>query len=91
MDKTVAFASLGKVGTYVGNVVQQIEKEFGLSLNNLRILGHSVGAHIAGTVGLALKQAKLVVGLDPPNVIPQNDHVNRISAASGKRVEVSTL
>lgn len=82
--------SLGKVGSFIGSVVNDMQKQLGLKLGNLRIVGHSVGAHIAGTTGLALKgEPELVVGLDPAHTEAESDHVNRIWSGSGKRVEVN--
>lgn len=87
----IVMSNLGNVGGFIGSFVSAIQKEFGLNLDKLQIIGHSVGGHLTGTAGNALKGAvKSIVGLDPANVVGVDNHVNRISTSSGKYVEVST-
>lgn len=40
----------------IGNYLAEIIDEFGWDLNNIEIIGHSIGAHIAGYTGAALNR-----------------------------------
>lgn len=86
------------IGEIVGDaIVDLIEKDKVTALKNLHVIGHSLGAHVAGFAGQQVKN-KLgtplpwITGLDPagplyeiPVKVPKNE---RLSNDDGKVVEV---
>lgn len=62
-DQAVANARV--VGLEVVAFLKELEARFGVTPSNVRIVGHGVGAHIAGYVGAAIMGVQKIVGLDP--------------------------
>ncbi|XP_020288317.1 pancreatic lipase-related protein 2-like [Pseudomyrmex gracilis] len=55
-----------QVGEYVAEFIEFLTSETELSFDNIHILGHSLGAHIAGYVGnYVSKKLGRITGLDP--------------------------
>ncbi|XP_032069587.1 lipoprotein lipase [Thamnophis elegans] len=55
-----------KVGEDVAAFVDWMEEQFGYFLNNVHLLGYSLGAHVAGIAGsLTSKKINRITGLDP--------------------------
>lgn len=44
-----------QVGTVIGNFLQFMVTKFNLNIKNTGLVGHSLGAHICGVVGLTVK------------------------------------
>lgn len=60
---TIAQANVEPVGQIVGGLVQNLVDTVGLSLDKTAIIGHSLGAHVAGVIGATLGgKASYVVG-----------------------------
>lgn len=54
------------VGKIIGKMIEQLVNNTGARLEDMHIIGHSLGAHIAGYAGEALKgKVGRVTGLDP--------------------------
>ncbi|KAH1029408.1 lipoprotein lipase [Dendroctonus ponderosae] len=57
---------LSRVGEYIGQFINEISATFNYSLENIELVGHSLGAHICGYVGGATNSAiSSITGLDP--------------------------
>ncbi|GFU39331.1 pancreatic triacylglycerol lipase [Nephila pilipes] len=53
-------------------VAQALEKHFGVRRENMHVIGHSLGSHIAGYVGARLKTLGRITGCDPAEPYFQN-------------------
>lgn len=40
-----------RVGEYIADFVRKVKRKFGLKIKNVKFVGHSLGAHIAGNAG----------------------------------------
>ncbi|XP_028129789.1 pancreatic lipase-related protein 3-like [Diabrotica virgifera virgifera] len=62
----IASASVEKIGQIVGNYIKTLQHKFQLDLNKTAIVGHSLGAHVAGIAGRTVGgEANYLIGLDP--------------------------
>ncbi|XP_060093077.1 lipoprotein lipase [Heteronotia binoei] len=87
---TIAASNTEVVGKDVGAFVNWIEEQFDYSLNNVHLLGYSLGAHVAGIAGkLANKKISRITGLDPagPNFEYANE-TRRLSPDDAVFVDV---
>lgn len=48
---SVARFSVNRIGTIIGVLLQEMLQMFSLDLNNIGLVGYSLGAHVAGVVG----------------------------------------
>ncbi|OQV15121.1 putative Inactive pancreatic lipase-related protein 1 [Hypsibius exemplaris] len=64
-----ASANTVTVGAQVANAIQYLSSAYGVPASNVYVIGHSLGAQLAGSVGEALKnrgvQLGRITGLDP--------------------------
>jgi pimeloyl-ACP methyl ester carboxylesterase len=62
-----AASSTRNVGRHVAGVIDKLVEERGTSVDNVHVIGHSLGAHTSGFAGLYTRSGKLsrVTGLDP--------------------------
>ncbi|EDW05462.1 phospholipase A1 VesT1.02 [Drosophila mojavensis] len=54
-------------GAKVGNMIKFLNQSHGLALDSLYVIGHSLGAHIAGYAGKTVGKGRIrtIIGLDP--------------------------
>ncbi|XP_047985583.1 endothelial lipase-like isoform X2 [Leguminivora glycinivorella] len=58
--------SVPKVGRMYGDFIYWLHQTFYMSLQNIHLVGHSLGAHLVGNAGRELKgAAQRITGLDP--------------------------
>ncbi|KAM8704983.1 hypothetical protein ACLKA7_009443 [Drosophila subpalustris] len=64
-----AAKAVGRAGSKVGEMIENLHRDFDVRLDSLEIIGHSLGAHVAGFAGKRvaqnLEQLHAIVGLDP--------------------------
>ncbi|KAG5864794.1 hypothetical protein JTB14_010647 [Gonioctena quinquepunctata] len=85
-----AFSAVPEVGRVLGELIQVLIDNNGLDLGRTTIVGHSLGAHVAGRAGATLRgQVSRIVGLDPagPNFSYENIN-NRLDSTNGKFVQI---
>lgn len=60
-------AKVAVVGEDIADLLDFLYKQFNLSYDKVVVVGHSLGAHVAGFCGKTVKRGKLaaIVGLDP--------------------------
>lgn len=74
------------VGEIVGDFINQMVTDLGMSYSNIYLAGHSLGAHVCGAVGARTKgKVKSIVGMDPAlllfNVANLNYRLDKSDAA----------
>ncbi|XP_065364464.1 phospholipase A1 VesT1.02-like [Calliphora vicina] len=79
-----------QVGQDVAKFVDFLNEKFQMSFDSLVVIGHSLGAHVAGYCGKTVKRGKLsaIVGLDP--ALPVYNYENpatRLASTDAKYVE----
>ncbi|XP_055531914.1 lipase member H-A-like [Wyeomyia smithii] len=85
----VARYRVPKVAEVVAAVVESLF-EFGQTPDQIGMVGHSLGAHIAGMAGKQLKRkVAFIIGLDPASPLFRfKKHMERLSANDAQYVEV---
>jgi pancreatic triacylglycerol lipase len=77
-------------GKKVGDMILFLQKEFKMSLNTLHVIGHSLGAQVAGHTGKTVGAGKIntIVGLDPAfPLFSYNSPDKRLASTDGFYVE----
>ncbi|KAF6211242.1 hypothetical protein GE061_014358 [Apolygus lucorum] len=66
-DYITARTAVPNVGKTVALFIQQMTQELNVSLSDLQLVGHSLGAHVVGVAGYSFQNPKIgtVTGLDP--------------------------
>nr|AIY34737.1 lipase 8 [Lygus lineolaris] len=90
-DYITARLAVPNVGKTVAAFIEKITKELQVSLSDLQLVGHSLGAHIVGVSGYTFQNPKIgtVTGLDPAGPLfwtTQNDGM--ITEESGEFVVI---
>ncbi|KAL1493050.1 hypothetical protein ABEB36_011189 [Hypothenemus hampei] len=85
-----AQASVLAVGNFIGDFLITLNNEVGYSLGRITLVGHSLGAHIAGNTGAkASSQINTIIGLDPAGPLFSSSNIdNRLDPTDGQYVEV---
>lgn len=60
------------VGATLANLIKGLQQHAGLSLGDVQMIGHSLGAHIAGYAGSAVPGCGRITGLDPAGPLFEN-------------------
>uniref|UniRef100_A0A8C0UKK3 Lipoprotein lipase n=1 Tax=Cyanistes caeruleus TaxID=156563 RepID=A0A8C0UKK3_CYACU len=78
------------VGKDVATFIDWLEEKFNYPLNNLHLLGYSLGAHAAGIAGnLTKKKVNRITGLDPAGpTFEYADELTRLSPDDAEFVDV---
>lgn len=78
------------VGTYVADFVRSLVSTYGLRLDRVAFVGHSLGAHVSGNAGAALNgQVDHIVGLDPAGpLFTMSNTNNRLDPTDARFVQV---
>ncbi|CAG9830939.1 unnamed protein product [Diabrotica balteata] len=86
----VAYKAVPEVGKLLGTLIRNLVNNNKLDLNKAAIVGHSLGAHVAGLAGHELNGAiHHIVGLDPAlPCFDYNDVDQRLDPTDAKYVEV---
>ncbi|CAH1987717.1 unnamed protein product [Acanthoscelides obtectus] len=85
-----AQGNVRKVGQYIAKFITKLQDMYGLRLNKVKFVGHSLGAHIAGNAGAALNgEVDRITGLDPAGpLFSVKDTDNRLDPSDAKYVQV---
>ncbi|XP_058453567.1 inactive pancreatic lipase-related protein 1-like [Malaya genurostris] len=77
------------VGRTVSDMIDTLRKAYDISLTNVTLIGHSLGAHIAGAAGKA-QNGKIgtIFGLDPAGWLFEVDGSDTLSANDAGYVEI---
>ncbi|XP_065371994.1 phospholipase A1-like [Calliphora vicina] len=67
VEYVTSVLAVPKVGAKVAGMIDYLVENHGMSLDNLYVIGHSLGAHVAGYAGKNVKTGDIhaIVGLDP--------------------------
>lgn len=82
--------SVVKVGQHIANFIQSLVDNYRVSLSKVALVGHSLGAQIAGNAGAALNgEVDHIVGLDPAGPLFSNRKIDeRLDPTDAKFVQV---
>lgn len=90
-DYVIAQANVVQVGQYLANFIKLLVKNHGLDLKKVKLVGHSLGAHVLGNCGAALGgKVGTIMGFDPagPLFTLVNIH-NRLDSTDAINVQVN--
>ncbi|KAM9324597.1 pancreatic triacylglycerol lipase-like [Gastrophryne carolinensis] len=69
---TQASNNIRVVGAEIAYFINTLATDFGYSPSNVHLIGHSLGAHVAGEAGKRMKGIARITGLDPAEPYFQN-------------------
>uniref|UniRef100_A0A2M4ASZ5 Putative lipase n=2 Tax=Anopheles triannulatus TaxID=58253 RepID=A0A2M4ASZ5_9DIPT len=87
----VARYRVPKVAAVVAELIDNLVRDLGQDINRVGIIGHSLGAHIAGISGKLVRSGKIgyIVGLDPASPLFRvKKPTERLSADDAQYVEI---
>ncbi|XP_055386272.1 pancreatic lipase-related protein 2-like [Condylostylus longicornis] len=90
-EYTFAAASVNDVGKLVGNFTKFLNTHMDVSFDDMYLIGHGLGAHVAGAVGESIlpNQFNTIYGLDPTGTdFVETSTNNRLDPSDAKYVEV---
>ncbi|XP_058467070.1 lipase member H-B-like [Malaya genurostris] len=87
VEYNLAARNTWKVGRYLAKFIQFLLAE-GLTIEQVTLVGHSMGAHISGIAGAALEgKVPMIIGLDPagpsftkPSLVPSKKRLDKSDA-----------
>lgn len=85
-----AYSAVEDMGGFVGDIINGMMDHYRLKPKHFKIIGHSLGAHVAGCAGARMNgKADYIVGLDPagPYFTKKNTD-NRLDETDAKFVQV---
>lgn len=85
-----ARAKIPVVGEDIAEFIDFLNEKFGMSFSNLVVIGHSLGAHVAGYCGKNVKRGTLpaIVGLDPAYPLYSYENTaTRLASTDAKYVQ----
>ncbi|UXI18070.1 nose resistant to fluoxetine protein 6-like [Sarcoptes scabiei] len=88
---TQAVANTRLVGSIIAHFIQTIQKTYAenFSVDKIHLIGHSLGAHVAGYTGELLKDLGRITGLDPAEPYFQHtDPIVRLDPTDARFVDV---
>ncbi|XP_044256955.1 phospholipase A1-like [Tribolium madens] len=87
---STARKSVTNIGQFVGNFVNDLIDTYGISSSEIVLIGHSLGAHIAGNAGSVIKSpVGQIIGLDPAGPgFSLNETGDRLDSSDGQYVQV---
>lgn len=78
---TYAFSQVESVGNIAGNFLYSVTQNYNIGTSNIRLIGHSLGAHISGCIGASISSSSgslvsSIVGLDPAGPLFSTGNTN---------------
>lgn len=85
-----AFYNVPRVGKFIGEFLSDLASNYDYSLSNVRLVGHSLGAHVAGVAGKHTNGSlEYIIGLDPAGPMFFIDKIdNRLCEGDATFVQV---
>ncbi|XP_073989008.1 pancreatic triacylglycerol lipase-like isoform X2 [Rhodnius prolixus] len=82
--------AINYVGPHVSKFIDFLIVQAGLRPEDVHILGHSLGAHIAGIAGIRMKFGKVarITGMDPAGPLIHGDSMCRLDSSDAHFVDV---
>ncbi|XP_022212968.2 phospholipase A1-like [Drosophila obscura] len=90
VDYASSVLAVSGAGGKVGDMINYLHEHHGMSLDSLEVIGHSLGAHVAGYAGKKVGEGRVhtIVGLDPALPLFSYDKPNkRLSSDDAHYVE----
>lgn len=86
----IAQPAVLRVGNYIGDFLLRLDNELGHRLTKVSVVGHSLGAHIAGNIGARTGGlVDNIIGLDPAGpFFTQRNIDNRLDPTDARYVQV---
>ncbi|XP_071054766.1 lipase member H-like [Onthophagus taurus] len=85
----LATFSVPKIGKIVGDYINQMITLYQIPKSQFYLIGHSLGAHIAGCIGANVQGLHSIVGLDPAGPLFTNSNTdNRLDRSDAEFVHV---
>ncbi|GAB6018373.1 hypothetical protein CHUAL_000090 [Chamberlinius hualienensis] len=86
---TQAVANARLIGAIIAKFFQLLQKSYSYKPENIHIVGHSLGAHVAGYVGQRLHRLGRISGLDPAGPYFENtDEAVRLDPGDAEFVDI---